>query len=210
MPVRVEFNLGPAAESIRAVVRLMEPTVRRAELCAEIDVSSSLPLLRADERKTQQVLFNLLSNAIKFTPLGGHISVIARFDPQSGLSVGVRDTGIGIAAENLNRVFEPFVQIDSQLNRQHQGTGLGLAIVKAVMDLHQGAVELKSIKGSGTEVTVIFPPDRLNVLYPLAERDFNYPRFEPKNADAGVSTVRANLPEKSGELTGVDALWDKL
>jgi PAS domain S-box-containing protein len=176
------FDIG---ESVRAVARLMEPAIRRAELCAEIDISSSLPLLRADERKTQQVLFNLLSNAIKFTPPGGHISVFARFDPQSGLSLGVRDTGIGIAPENLDRVFEPFVQVDSQLNRQHQGTGLGLAIVKAVMELHQGAVELKSIKGNGTEVTVIFPPDRLNALYPLSEQDFNCSPFEPQNADAG-------------------------
>src|ERR1700693_5100069 len=109
------FDVG---ESVRAVVRLMEPAIRRAELCAEIEISSSLPLLRADERKTQQVLFNLLSNAIKFTPPGGQISVFARFDPKSGLSIGVRDTGIGITAENLDRVFEPFVQIDSQLNRQ--------------------------------------------------------------------------------------------
>jgi PAS domain S-box-containing protein len=149
------------AESIGAVVRLMGPRLMEAGLGVEVDVSPNLPLLRADERKTQQVLFNLLSNAVKFTPPGGRISMLARFDAQSGLTIGVSDTGIGIAAENLDRVFEPFVQIDSKLNRIHQGTGLGLSIVKAFMELHEGAVELKSSKDNGTQVTVIFPPDRV-------------------------------------------------
>src|SRR5260370_28565815 len=149
------------AESIRAVVRLMGPRVMDAGLSVEVDISPNLPALRADERKPQQLLFNLLSNAIKSTPPGGRISMLARFDPQSGLAIGVSDTGIGIAAENLDRVFEPFVQIDSQLNRIHQGTGLGLSIVKAVMELHEGAAKLKSSKGNGTKVTVFFPPDRV-------------------------------------------------
>jgi signal transduction histidine kinase len=187
------FNAGRvglrrSVERLRgvAVTAQAAGAVKKICKCVLRPVQSASPRgLVTIERKTQQVLFNLLSNAIKFTPPGGHISVFARFDPQSGLSLGVRDTGIGIAAENLDRVFEPFVQVDSQLNRQHQGTGLGLAIVKAVMALHQGAVELKSIKGNGTEVTVIFPPDRLNALYPLSEQDFNCSPFEPQNADAG-------------------------
>jgi PAS domain S-box-containing protein len=148
------------AESVRGAVRLLEPRVRDARLGAEIDISPNLPLLRADERKTKQVLLNLLSNAIKFTPPGGDISVVCRFDPHTGLIIKVNDTGIGISPEHLDRVFEPFRQIDSQLSRKHHGTGLGLPIVKAIMELHQGAVELKSTKGHGTEVTVIFPPQR--------------------------------------------------
>ena len=137
----------PEQNRRRAVVRLMEPGDQASgALCGDRYLASSLPLLRADERKTQQVLFNLHDNAVKFTPSGGHISVFARFDPQSGLSIGLVDTWIAKEAENLDRVYEPFVQIDSQLNRQHQGTGLGLAIIKQSWSCIRTPCELKSIK----------------------------------------------------------------
>lgn len=148
------------AACIRATVHLVDPQIREAGISAEIDVPGSLPALRADECKIRQVLFNLLGNAVKFTSPGGHIQISARFDGEVGVVVTVADTGIGIAPENLNRVFEPFTQIDSVLSQKHVGTGLGLPLVKAIMELHQGGVELKSDLGCGTEVTIIFPADR--------------------------------------------------
>jgi signal transduction histidine kinase len=73
----------------------------------------------------------------------------------------VADTGIGIPQEYLPRVFEPFMQVDNSLSRQHAGTGLGLPTAKAIMKLHGGALELSSTVGQGTQVVMLFPPERL-------------------------------------------------
>src|SRR5437660_238834 len=133
------------------------------------DLPPDLPRLQADEGKTRQVFFNLVSNAVKFTPAGGRIDISARFDRERGLAVTVADTGIGIAPEDLNRVLEPFVQVDSSLSRRHQGTGLGLPAVKGIMELHRGTIELQSTLGRGTRATITFPPDRA-VLEPALTR----------------------------------------
>jgi PAS domain S-box-containing protein len=147
-------------EVIRSVVRVSSASIEKAGLITNIDLMPALPLLRADERKTRQVLFNLIGNAVKFTPEGGRIDIRGRYDPQAGMRITVADTGIGIAQENLQRVFEPFVQIDNALSRQQPGTGLGLPAVKAIMELHGGSLELRSVAGVGTEATATFPPER--------------------------------------------------
>jgi len=145
------------AAAIQSVVRLCGPRIEQAKLAVDVDLPADLPLLRADEQKTRQVLFNLIGNAVKFTPPDGRIEIAARFDPQDGLAITVSDSGIGIAAENLERVLEPFAQVDSSLSRSHSGTGLGLPIVKRMMELHQGNLSLTSSIGSGTIATVRFP-----------------------------------------------------
>src|SRR5712691_757236 len=147
-------------EVIRSAVRVSRASIEKAGLTANIDLVPELPLLRVDERKTRQVLFNLIGNAVKFTPAGGCIDIRGFFDPQAGIGITVADTGIGIAPENLQRVFEPFVQIDNSLSRQQPGTGLGLPAVKAIMELHGGSLVLRSVVGVGTEATAIFPPER--------------------------------------------------
>ncbi len=146
--------------AIQAVARASRAPIDKAGLTIEIDVPPDLPPLRADERKVRQVFFNLIGNAVKFTSAGGQIRISGGFDPRNGTRVTVADTGVGIAAADLERVLEPFVQIDSALARQHHGTGLGLPAVKTIMELHGGTVELQSMVGTGTEVTVVFPADR--------------------------------------------------
>jgi signal transduction histidine kinase len=148
-------------ETIRAVGAMTDGLRLDAGLAASFSVPDDLPLLRADERKTRQVLFNLIGNAVKFTPRGGGIAVAARFDAATGLSIAVSDTGIGIAPADLDRVLKPFERGEAVLSRKHQGTGLGLAVVKAIMELHEGSVELQSELGVGTAVTVAFPPVRM-------------------------------------------------
>jgi PAS domain S-box-containing protein len=145
---------------IEAVVRISGPPIDKAGVTVTIDLPADLPRLRADEGKTRQVFFNLISNAVKFTPPGGRIDISGRFDSDTGLSVTVADTGIGIAPQDLKRVLEPFVQVDSSLSRRHQGTGLGLPAVKGIMELHHGTIELQSTAGAGTAVTITFPPER--------------------------------------------------
>jgi signal transduction histidine kinase len=117
-----------------------------------------------DERRMRQVLINLLNNAVKFTPEGGTVTLSASLLPKaddetqpSYLRIAVQDTGIGIAPENINRLFQPFVQIDGALNRKYAGTGLGLALVKQIVELHGGRVELTSELGTGSCFTIDLP-----------------------------------------------------
>jgi signal transduction histidine kinase len=147
-------------ETIRAVAQLTSTRICDAGLSNSTQLPVDLPLLRADERKTKQVLLNLVTNALKFTPPGGNIDIAGRYDRRAGLVLTVADSGIGIAVEDIVRVLEPFVQVDSSLSRQHQGTGLGLPLVKAIMELHGGSVALESTVGVGTRVTITFPPER--------------------------------------------------
>ncbi|HEX6441051.1 MAG TPA: ATP-binding protein [Stellaceae bacterium] len=154
-------------DTVRSVRQLTGESIRAAALFDSFELAADLPPLRADERKTKQVLLNLVTNAVKFTPAGGKVALQAHFDPMTGLAVTVNDTGIGIAPADIGRVLEPFEQVDSSLARQHQGTGLGLPLVKAIMELHGGSVELHSEVGVGTRVRVTFPPERA-VRQPLA------------------------------------------
>ena len=107
-----------------------------------------------------QVLLNVLSNAVKFTPEGGTVQVTVL---RRGGAVGVviADTGIGIAADDIPRVLEPFGQVDSQLSRKYSGTGLGLPLSVRLMQLHGGRLDIDSTLGAGTTVTITFPADRL-------------------------------------------------
>jgi two-component system, cell cycle sensor histidine kinase PleC len=124
------------------------------------EMPSDLPLLFADKRKLKQMLLNLLTNAFKFTAEGGTADVSARIEDDGGLSLSVRDTGIGIASDQLELVLAPFGQVDSALSRNHQGTGLGLPLVKALVELHGGTMTIDSEPDKGTEVTLRFPAFR--------------------------------------------------
>jgi CheY-like chemotaxis protein/anti-sigma regulatory factor (Ser/Thr protein kinase) len=114
----------------------------------------------ADERRLRQILINLLNNAVKFTPNGGEVSLevsLDRFLDQPILNFMIKDTGIGIAKEDLPKLFQSFVQIDSRLARQYEGTGLGLALVERLAKLHGGRVSVASNVGQGSCFAVHLP-----------------------------------------------------
>ncbi len=114
------------------------------------------PEIEADPRAVKQVLLNLMTNAIKFTPEGGSVTV--RVEPKSaGLIIRVTDTGIGISKEDIDRLAQPFEQIDSQHSRKHEGTGLGLALSKSLVELHGGNFTMESEVGQGTTVIFTLP-----------------------------------------------------
>lgn len=124
-------------------------------------VPEALPKVRADQRQISQVIINLLANAIKFTPTDGSVEVSCERREDGGLAIIVADTGIGIAASDIELVKQPFVQVEDSLTRQHEGTGLGLAIINSIAALHDATFELKSELGSGTTATFALPASRV-------------------------------------------------
>jgi CheY-like chemotaxis protein len=136
--------------------------VREAALRKRIRLSSRFDphLVRvfADPVRLRQILVNLLGNAVKFTPEGGSVSIETAADAEGGRACfTVRDDGIGIAAVDLPRLFQPFVQLDSSLSREHAGTGLGLSLVLRLAELHGGGVSVESAPGAGSRFTVALP-----------------------------------------------------
>jgi signal transduction histidine kinase len=131
-----------------------------AKLKLSVSIEPELPRLRADNRRTQQVLLNLLSNAIKFTPAKGRIEISAALKGDE-LTIVVADTGIGISKQDLPRALARFGQIDSSISRKYEGAGLGLPLSKELMELHGGSLILESEPSVGTTVTIVFPADRL-------------------------------------------------
>ena len=157
---------------------LLEETVSLAEtveLCISIvaghakdggvkivkHLDGATPSLRADSRSIKQIVLNLLSNAVKFTPPGGTVVVAVKRNPPDGVVLSVSDTGIGIAAEQLSHITEPFWQADDSHTRRFEGTGLGLAISRRLMELHGGTIRVESAKGVGTKVEAHFPETRV-------------------------------------------------
>jgi len=113
-----------------------------------------------DERISKQILLNLLSNAVKFTPSGGKVTVTADYSADGGLLIQVKDNGIGIAPEDLARLFDRFAQVDTSYARRHGGTGLGLHLTKKLIELHGGTIRLESQVGIGTTASVTWPTER--------------------------------------------------
>ena len=149
------------ARMVRAAVRQSDSSAQAAEITLVADLPDRLPILRSDERRLQQALMQLLSNAIKFTDAGGSVTVGVTLEPEGDLLLYVQDTGIGIPEGDLERVFEPFTQLDSTLSRRYQGAGLGLYIARALVIGHGGKLTLKSAPGAGTQAVIRMPADRL-------------------------------------------------
>ncbi|MFG6095565.1 ATP-binding protein [Leptothoe sp. ISB3NOV94-8A] len=141
----------------------------RKQIHLKTELPHKSPLLFIDERRIRQVLINLLDNAVKFTPDGGCITLMVKSGPPlpistqdsykvaNSLKISVIDTGIGIIPENIPKLFQPFIQIDSALNRQYNGTGLGLSLVKRIVKLHGGEVKVTSQVDNGSCFSITLP-----------------------------------------------------
>jgi two-component system, cell cycle sensor histidine kinase PleC len=143
-----------------------------------------MPRIWGDERATRQIVLNLLSNSIKFTPQGGEIWLKVGWTASGGQYLSVKDTGSGIAEDEIPIVLASFGQGSNSIKSAEQGAGLGLPIAKSLIDMHGGTFTLKSKLRIGTEVIVTFPPERvMSALAPLAEEA---PPLQPENASATV------------------------
>ncbi len=127
--------------------------------------AEDLPVMNGDPRAFKQIALNLVANAIKFTERGGSVTVSATVEGPR-LMLAVTDTGIGIDAEDLARIGDPFFQAGKTYQRKHEGTGLGLSIVKGLVSLHDGEMNVRSTLGEGTTVTVTLPLDFAPPLAP--------------------------------------------
>lgn len=152
--LELELTTVDVSGLLNGVAQLTRERARDRNLAIDIDCPASLGTVSGDERRLKQALFNLVSNAIKFTPPGGKVTLRAQRS-EDGVALSVTDTGIGIAQEDHERVFERFERGPGQ-GRQ-AGAGLGLALVKSLIGLHGGTVTLESARGAGTTVICRLP-----------------------------------------------------
>ncbi len=149
------------ADTVELSMGIIQEMARNAGIQCSIEMDDRLPALMGDVAKVRQILINLLANAVKFTMPGGSVCLSIHRDADGGLDISVKDTGIGIPADKIALVLEPFGQVDSAFSRQYGGVGLGLPITRRLVALHGGTMKLESEPGKGTLVTVRLPKERL-------------------------------------------------
>jgi signal transduction histidine kinase len=150
-------DLGTAADECLLMLQ-QRADKKRLQVRKEFD--PALPPLFADRRMVKQMLLNLLSNAVTYTPDGGSVTISAGTTPHRQVAITVRDTGIGIAGDDLDRIMEPFQIVENPQSRSYQGIGLGLPLARSLIELHRGSLTLHSEIGVGTAATLTFPATR--------------------------------------------------
>jgi two-component system cell cycle sensor histidine kinase PleC len=151
-----EVNLGEVLSASASSFRLM---AENAGVLLDEHINRDLPPISGDGVRLRQVFTNLISNALKFTNSGGSVSVTAEERPGT-VVVTVRDTGVGMTADEIAVALTPFGQVDGSHTRWREGTGLGLPIARALVQLHGGELKINSVKGNGTAVEVVIPTMR--------------------------------------------------
>jgi two-component system phosphate regulon sensor histidine kinase PhoR len=153
---QVALNLAPISpvKLLVSACDRMKQQAERAGLFLRVECPDDLPNIRADQNRLEQVLVNLIHNAVKFTHPGGEVVLLAE-SASDGIRFGVKDTGIGIPAEDVSRVFERFYRVDK--SRSGSGTGLGLSIARHIVEAHQGRIWVDSIEGRGSTFFFTIP-----------------------------------------------------
>ena len=157
---RLDLKTEPvdATALVHEVARMMTGEATKMGVKLVVDLAEDAPRAMADVVRLRQALINLVSNAIKFTPAGGTAALATSFDRDLGrVAVTIADTGIGIAEEDIEKVLQPFGQVDSALSRRFQGVGLGLPLARRFVEAMAGNFSLKSEVGRGTAVTLHLP-----------------------------------------------------
>lgn len=191
---------------IESCLRLIHLQAKRAGVRLQVDLPPSLPHIEADRRACKQMLLNLLSNAVKFTPKGGTIAISSGVVDDM-LVLEVKDNGIGIPPQALQRLGQPFEQVeatdaDQHVSRAQAGTGLGLALVRSLAQLHGGDMEIASKLGEGTLVQVSFPlspakSEEPDEQFPLDRRD--YELVQEKTRDDAEAALLAHEAKQVGD-----------
>jgi two-component system sensor histidine kinase BarA len=209
---KVEVKSEPMSmrDACEGLIALIAPLAEKKNITLHLDTPTDIPLITTDVKKFQQVVFNFLSNAVKFTDppersgrpavitldvaISTERTPICLTDGRDAIRISVIDTGRGIPAEKLPRVFDKFYQVDSSISKEHAGTGLGLAISRELATLLQGEVTAESAEGVGSIFTLLLPfaPDEALALN-SAERQAEA-RFRA-NLVGHTPAIRAQLSE---------------
>ncbi|MBI5964404.1 MAG: PAS domain S-box protein [Chloroflexi bacterium] len=185
-PETIEVN-----EICQASLVFIKHLAEKKSITVEYSSSPAASTILADPKRLKQILVNLLNNAVKFTPENGTIKLTVRDQAKEGLMrFSISDTGIGITPENLQRLFKPFVQVDSSLSRQNEGTGLGLTLVKKLVEMHGGSVDVESEVGAGSQFSFTLPwiqatEDNDTGGSPGAEREKSDPKITAESSGYG-------------------------
>lgn len=194
------------AEIIQAAVVAVRPLYDSKNLYLETKIPEDLPLVFCDRTRIREVILNLLSNAGRFTSSGGVKVEVCK--NEKDVEISVSDTGPGITKENLQKIFQPFEQLENTVRRQYGGTGLGLSISKGFVELHGGKMNVKSQFGVGTTFSFSIPIDLPVEMKFDALRWFSpYHSFEPRYRSPHIkpSNVRPHIVvvEKGGSLNRI-------
>jgi signal transduction histidine kinase len=160
--VRLEIEPVQVASIVGEVCDSLAETIRERGLELTIEAAPEIPAVQADRNRLIQILMNLLSNAYRYTPSGGSITVSVQSTDDAVL-VQVTDTGIGIAPEDQEKIFERFYRVDHELVNQQAGTGLGLPIARSLVELHGGRLWLESEFGAGSTFSFTLPAQHVDV-----------------------------------------------
>jgi PAS domain S-box-containing protein len=196
--LELQLTTVPISRICEGSLNVTRPLALQKNILVDMYIDQELSTIQADERRMRQVLINLLSNAIKFTPEGG--SVFLEVVPDSGqnnVHFKVQDTGIGIAPEDMPKLFQLFTQIDSCLNRQYAGTGLGLALAKNIAELHLGKITVESKLNKGSCFTVILPWNQVQPTQP--KHDYSPPSLPSAASSLAIKSARILLAEDNDD-----------
>ena len=211
--IDTEFRILHCDRSIH--LNFIRQQAMKKQIQLDMHLQPNLPKMQLDERRIKQVLINILNNAVKFTSNGGHIKLEAtklshvsdqtQDRTQDYLQISMTDTGIGISAENIQRLFKPFIQIDSSLNRKYKGTGLGLALAKQIVELHGGTVGLTSEIGVGSCFTMELPinhPDPPLTPEPQTESNLAS-HLEPRQTSGSTAPLILLVEDNEANIISV-------
>ncbi len=181
-------------EICQASLVFIKESAAKKSILVEYEQDLAASTIVADPKRLKQILVNLLSNAVKFTPEQGHVALRVRPDKAwSALQFTVTDTGIGIAPGDVQKLFKPFVQIDSSLNRQYEGAGLGLALVNRLVHLHGGSIHVESELRHGSSFTISLPWDRSLAFIPARPSAQGMDDPDPNNVLAAAEAHSQDL-----------------
>jgi signal transduction histidine kinase len=175
---------------VQSSINTIRPIAQRKFIEIDCNIQKPSTMIYVDATKFKQVTLNLLSNSVKFTEPRGRIQVDSALHKSGDLVLSIRDTGIGIPPEQIERIFQPFEQVADHLTREHEGTGLGLPIAKALIELHGGELVLSSQPGAGTTARLRLPGHRVRSVaafadaqiptaFPPAEGRQGHPQYQP-------------------------------
>ena len=195
---KMDLDIGPCevASVCRSSLQLVQGMAQKSDIQVSLEIADDVEIVHADPRRLKQMLVNLLSNAVKFTPAEGSVGLQVSGDADANLvRFTVWDTGIGIAENDMEKLFQPFVQLDTGNTRQYGGTGLGLVLVARMAKMQDGDISVESQVDQGSRFTITLPWHREDVADTFVELHCPYEErsFRPL-PDALSTPMHRRLP----------------